>query len=91
MVRKNSRKLQVRHEKYSFKDWIEIIKNKLDEEMHNPKFGLSHTLFAVRSDETIFGIVNLRHTITEFYKNSGHIGYNVRPSSRNKGYGKEIL
>lgn len=29
--------------------------------------------------------------LTEFYKDSGHIGYSVRPLERKKGYATEIL
>lgn len=79
------------NEKYSYKEWLQIIKNNLDKEKLNPKFGLSHTLFAIKNDGTIVGIINLRNTITDFYKDSGHIGYSVRPSERNKGYATEIL
>jgi predicted acetyltransferase len=79
------------NEKYSYIEWLQIIKNNLDKDKYNPRFGLSHTLFAIKNDGTIVGIVNLRNTITDFYKDSGHIGYSVRPSERNKGYATEIL
>lgn len=36
-------------------------------------------------------IINLRITITDFYKDSGHIGYGLRPSERKNGYATEIL
>lgn len=79
------------NEKYSYKEWLQVIKNNLDKDKYNPKFGLSHTLFAIKTDGTIVGIINLRNTITDFYKDSGHIGYSVRPKERNRGYATEML
>lgn len=36
--------------------------------------------------------VNIRHSLTEhLLKIGGHIGYWIRPSKRNMGYGKKIL
>jgi predicted acetyltransferase len=38
------------------------------------------------------GTCNLRHELNEFLENyGGHIGYSVRPSQQNKGYGTQIL
>ena len=38
------------------------------------------------------GTCNLRHELNEFLENyGGHIGYSVRPSQRNKGYGSQML
>lgn len=78
-------------DKYTYSDWVQIIKDNLRVDTVNPKFGLSHTLFAVNNEGEIIGIVNFRHSRTDFYKNSGHIGYSVRPSQRRKGYATEIL
>ena len=37
----------------------------------------------------ILGMVNIRHYLNErLLRTSGHIGYTIRPSERNKGYGK---
>lgn len=78
-------------DRYTYSEWLQIIKDNLNKDVVNPKFGLSHTFFAVKYDGKIVGIVNFRHTITDFYKDSGHIGYSVRPSERKKGYATEIL
>lgn len=38
------------------------------------------------------GSTNIRHTLNEYLLTTGgHIGYNVRPSKRMLGYGKELL
>lgn len=38
------------------------------------------------------GHVNVRHTLNaRLKKRGGHIGYTIRPSARNKGYGNKIL
>jgi predicted acetyltransferase len=38
------------------------------------------------------GSVNVRHRLTEeLLQSGGHIGYDIRPSQRNKGYGTKIL
>lgn len=54
----------------------------------------SNTYIAVRtSDNRIVGVIDLRHHINhpilELW--GGHIGYSIRPSERQKGYGKEML
>lgn len=42
--------------------------------------------------DRFIGAVNIRHSLTEHLLNEGgHIGYDIRPSERGKGYGKEIL
>lgn len=45
-------------------------------------------------DETnrVLGVVNIRHSLSEFLLNSGgHIGYGIRPSERRKGYATNLL
>jgi predicted acetyltransferase len=46
----------------------------------------------VREKNLILGTSSLRHKLTEHLRNiGGHIGYNIRPSQRRKGYGTLIL
>lgn len=49
------------------------------------------TFWLVEGDEYI-GKLSIRHELTEsLLKEGGHIGYDIRPSKRQMGYGKEIL
>lgn len=46
----------------------------------------------VRDDATIVGTVRLRHYLTPgLEQEGGHIGYDVAPSQRRRGYGTRIL
>lgn len=43
-------------------------------------------------DNEFIGSVNIRHILSEnLSKVGGHIGYDIRPSRRKKGYGRKIL
>ena len=40
----------------------------------------------------VIGVVNIRHRLTEkLFNAGGHIGYGIRPSSRNQGYANKTL
>lgn len=48
--------------------------------------------FLTDSHGRILGAIHLRHELNErLTLNGGHIGYGVRPSERNKGYGTRML
>ena len=52
----------------------------------------SSTYVAVNKlSKQVVGIIDIRHSLSEKYYYSGHIGYSVRPSMRGKGFGTEIL
>ncbi|MBQ8278519.1 MAG: GNAT family N-acetyltransferase [Roseburia sp.] len=78
-------------DKYSYPEWLEIIRNNAHASTANPKFGVSDTLFALNQDDEIVGIINIRYDMTEFYKDSGHIGYSVVPDKRRQGYATKML
>jgi len=77
--------------RYTYAEWLQILEENLSPETANPKFGVSGTWFGIDEDGAIVGIINFRHTLTEFYRNSGHIGYSVRPLQRRKGYATAML
>ena len=78
-------------DKYSYSAWLKIITDNLHKEDANPKYGTSHTFFAINEEKKLVGVSNFRHTLSEFYNDSGHMGQCVRPSDRNKGYATEML
>lgn len=50
------------------------------------------TFWLVDEDNRIVGVSKLRHRlIPKLEERGGHIGYEIRPSERRKGYGMEIL
>ncbi len=52
----------------------------------------SSTYMAVKDDDELVGIINIRHELNEYLMNvGGHIGYGVRKSEREKGYATEML
>lgn len=80
--------------KLSYKDWVK----KTNDYYNGVNIDSAHvpatTYFAVaKSNNTIVGMVNIRHELSDFLKNNdyGHIGYSVRPTQRRKGYATTIL
>jgi len=53
----------------------------------------AYTYFYVQdSDDKILGMINIRLALNDFLRNEGgHIGYSIRPTERNKGYGASML
>jgi predicted acetyltransferase len=51
-----------------------------------------HTTFWLVDEGEYIGRVDIRHELNDFLRTEGgHIGYDVRPSKRGKGYGNEAL
>ncbi len=76
-----------------FYKWYRLVSN-LDSEEKLKKNQVGCTTFLVlrKSDDYLIGIFDIRHSLN--YKNGkifGHLGVDIRPSERNKGYYKEIL
>lgn len=51
------------------------------------------TFFSIcERDQKIIGSIQLRHALTDgLRQHGGHIGYGIRPTERQKGYGKQQL
>jgi predicted acetyltransferase len=50
------------------------------------------TFWLLSEDNSVIGVVNIRHKLTENLLNfGGHIGYGIRPSERKKGYANQLL
>ena len=73
----------------NYEGWLEKIekdRNIIANEDRVP----AETLFLVReNDDKLVGIINIRLGLNEkLRKHYGHIGYNIRPTERRKGYNK---
>ncbi|MCB2339130.1 GNAT family N-acetyltransferase [Clostridium estertheticum] len=76
----------------SYPEWLEMVTKNADIETYNQGWVLTDTFFAMRqSDKKIIGIIAFRHSLNEFLKDFGHIGYSVCPLERRKGYATEML
>lgn len=72
----------------------EFVKRQLGraEGLYLPEGWVPCTELWLIDNNKFIGRINIRHSLTEFLlRVGGHIGYWIRPSERNKGYGKEIL
>ena len=74
-----------------FAGYVQLLQNQKDgiglQEGHVPQT----TLWSVENDEMI-GVIHIRHSLTPtLEKIGGHIGYQIRPSRRRKGYGTRQL
>ena len=50
------------------------------------------TYWLVRDGRTVLGVTRLRHYLNDsLLEGGGHIGYDIRPCERGKGYGRMIL
>ena len=57
-----------------------------------PQGWVPETYFWLIDNDEYIGTTRLRHFLTEGLRQyGGHIGYEIRPSKRRQGYGKEIL
>jgi predicted acetyltransferase len=76
-------------------DFGKYVQNRLDwkKGKNLPKDWVpGSTFWLVRDDNVILGTSSLRHELNEHLRKvGGHIGFNIRPSERQKGYGTAIL
>ena len=74
-----------------YEEWLKRINDESNSITHDDRVPSSF-YFLVRGDR-IIGSISIRHNIsTPFLKKyGGHIGYNIRPSERRKGYATKML
>ena len=75
----------------SYEDWLKSVTDNISEETVNPEWVVTDTFFALDDNDSIVGIIDLRHELKGFLVDFGNTGYSVRPSERKKGYATEML
>ena len=75
----------------SYEDWLKSVTDNIYEETVNPEWVVTDTFFALDDNDSIVGIIDLRHELKGFLVDFGNTGYSVRPSERKKGYATEML
>ena len=75
----------------SIDDFIQLTKD-YEQGKGLPDGWVPSTTYWLIDGDQFIGHINIRHTLTDqLEKVGGHIGYAIRPSARNKGYGNKIL
>jgi len=80
----------------NFDAFLKRVHNEKDKTKLRPDAIPSTTYWLIEQDENgcekFIGNLSVRHALNDFlFRVAGHIGYQVRPSVRCRGYGKRIL
>lgn len=74
-----------------FADFIQMLDD-YEKANVDKQYASQTAYFVVDENNRLIGGASIRHYLTvDGYNYGGHIGYGVRPSEREKGYGTEIL
>ena len=75
-----------------FDEFVQTKINEEDGKSLPEGYVSSSTYWAIDENDRYIGRITLRHALTEnLMITGGHIGYDIRPSKRNKGYASEML
>ncbi len=75
-----------------YEEWIKFVSDNENVSTKHTEVTASVFLAIREEDNSLVGMINLRHTLNEYlYNYGGHIGYSVREIERRKGYAKEML
>lgn len=80
--------------KQSAKEFADFARGLRDQEkgINLPKGYVPASVYWLVDNEKFIGRISIRHKLTKFLRQEGgHIGYEIRPSARKKGYGKKML
>lgn len=75
-----------------YEEWLQKIKNER-ENKNLEKGRVPSSFYFLMKENRILGSISIRHSIDSdmLSRFSGHIGYNVRPNERRKGYATQML
>jgi len=75
-----------------FSAYVERLASNRDPENLPPNLVPMSTFWLLAGDRRVVGTSRLRHwLVPHLEKEGGHIGYDIRPSERRKGYGTALL
>ncbi|HEY4454762.1 MAG TPA: GNAT family N-acetyltransferase [Pseudonocardiaceae bacterium] len=75
-----------------FADYLGVLRNEADPDGLRPDGYVQCTTWWWVDGEEYLGRIALRHTLTERLRaHGGHIGYDVRPTARRRGYATTML
>ena len=75
----------------SYDEWLRSVTDNASHDTVSPSWVVTDTYFAFDENDSIVGIIDLRHELNDFLKDFGNSGYSVRPSERRKGYATRML